>query len=332
MDWTPVIDWLLEHGGRILLIIALSVALYYLLKHFIPAVVKRLLTRPSVRRALTKRAAKKLEEEVEKRVHTLTSVFVSTGIVLIIICALFAILAEVGVNISAALAGLGIVGIAVGFGAQTLIRDLISGILIILEDQYRVGDWVQIAGIGGLVEEINLRRTVVRDFDGTVHSVPNSEIKVASNFTKEWARVNMNISVGYGEDLRHVIEVVNRVGIEMAEDPDWAPIILKAPQALRVDAFEDSGIAIRVLGETKQMQQWAVMGELRLRLKKAFDEENIEIPWPHTKVFFGNAPGEISSKEHVEQKPPSPRPSKRKRPTILAPEDEGEGEGGGEGG
>ena len=332
MDWTPVINWLSEHGGRILLIIALSLAFYYLLKHFVPAVVKRLLTRPSVRRALTKRAAKKLEEEVERRVNTLTSVFVSTGIAFIIICGLFAILAEIGVNISAALAGLGIVGIAVGFGAQTLIRDLIGGILILLENQYGVGDVVQIAGIGGLVEEVNLRRTVLRDFDGTVHSVPNGEIKVASNYTKEWARVNMNISVGYGEDLGHVIEVINRVGTEMAEDPDWAPLILKAPQALRVDAFEDSGIAIKILGDTKRMQQWAVMGELRLRLKKAFDEEGIEIPWPHTKVFFGNAPGEISSKEHVEQKPPSPQPSKRKRPAILAPEDEGEGKGGGEGG
>jgi len=328
MDWTPVINWLSEHGGRILLIIALSLAFYYLLKHFVPAVIRRLLARPSVRQALTKRVAKKLEEEVEKRVHTLTSAFVSTGTVLIIIGALFTILAEIGVNISAALAGLGIVGIAVGFGAQTLIRDLISGILILLENQYGVGDWVQIAGIGGLVEEVNLRRTVVRDFDGTVHSVPNGEIKVASNYTKEWARVNMNISVGYSEDLGHVIEIINRVGTEMAEDPDWAPVILKAPQALRVDAFEDSGIAIRILGETKQMQQWAVMGELRLRLKEVFDKEGIEIPWPHTKVFFGNAPGEISSKEHVEQRLPSPLPSKRKRPAIVVPEDEGEGEGG----
>jgi len=333
MDWTPVINWLSEHGGRILLIIALSVAFYYLLKHFIPAVIKRLLARPSVRRALTKRAAKKLEEEVERRVHTLTSIFVSTGIVLIIICALFATLAEVGVNISAALAGLGVVGIAVGFGAQSLIQDLISGILIILEDQYRVDDVVKIAGIAGLVQEINLRRTVLRDLDGTVYSIPNGEIKIARNYTKEWARVNMNISVGYGEDLGHVIEVINRVGTEIAEDPDWAPVILKAPQALRVEAFENSGIAIKILGETKQMQQWAVMGELRLRLKKAFDEENIEIPWPHTKVFFGNAIPEAGVKELIEQRLPAttttPQPSKRKRPTVLAPEDEGEGEGDG---
>jgi len=336
MNWTPIVSWLSQHGVRILLIVALSLALYYLLRHFVPAVMKRLLTRPSVREALTKRAAKKLEEEVEKRVNTLTSVFVSTGIVFIIICGLFAILAEIGVNISAALAGLGVVGIAVGFGAQTLIRDLIGGSLILMENQYRVGDWVQIAGIGGLVEEINLRRTVVRDFDGTVHSVPNGEIKVASNYTKEWARVNMNISVGYGEDLGHVIEVINRVGTEMAEDPGWAPLILKAPQALRVDAFEDSGIAVRILGETKQMQQWAVMGELRLRLKRAFDEEDIEIPWPHTKLFFGNAPGDAGIKQLAEKKPPAatptPQPSKRKKHTQLAPEYEAEGEGGDGGG
>lgn len=332
MDWAPIVGWLWEHGGRILLIIALSLAMYYLLRHFVPVIVKTLQTKPSIREALTKRAAKKLEEETEKRVNTLTAVFVSTGGVLLIIGALFTILAEIGVNISAALAGLGVAGIAIGFGAQTLIRDLINGILILLEDQYRVGDVVQVAGIAGFVQEINLRRTVLRDFDGTVHSVPNGEIKVASNYTKEWARVNLNISVGYGEDLDHVIEVINRVGKELAEDPNWAPLILKAPQALRVDAFEDSGIAIKILGETKQMQQWAVTGELRLRLKKAFDEEGIEIPWPHTKVFFGNAPGDAGVKELVEKKPPaappSPQPSKRKRRTQLAPEYKAEGEGG----
>jgi small conductance mechanosensitive channel len=135
---------------------------------------------------------------------------------------------------------------------------------------------------------VSLRRTVLRDLDGIVHSVPNSEVKVASNFTKEWSRVNMNISVGYGEDLNHVIEVINRVGEGITEDPYWGQFILKAPQVLRVDAFEDSGIAIKILGDTKPLCQWDVMGELRLRLKKAFDEAGIEIPWPHIKVYFGN--------------------------------------------
>jgi len=100
----------------------------------------------------------------------------------------------------------------------------------------------------------------------------------------------MNVSVAYGEDLSHVIEVINKVGKEITADPRWQPLILKAPQVLRVDAFEDSGIAIKIVGETKPLSQWDVMGELRLRLKKAFDSEGIEIPWPHTKVFFGNSP------------------------------------------
>jgi moderate conductance mechanosensitive channel len=126
-----------------------------------------------------------------------------------------------------------------------------------------------------------------------VHSVPNGEIRVASNLTKGWSRVNLNIGVGYGTDLEKAIAVINRVGKELSEDPAWSAQILKPPQVLRVDNLGDSAIDIKILGDTKPMQQWAVTGELRLRLKKAFDEENIEIPWPHTKVYFGNAP-EIS--------------------------------------
>ena len=126
--------------------------------------------------------------------------------------------------------------------------------------------------------------------DGVVHSVPNGEIRVASNYTKEWSRVNMNISVAYDTDLKHAIEVINRVGNELAEDPDWMGAILTPPRALRVDNLGESGIDIKILGETKPMRQWDVMGELRLRLKKAFDVEGIDIPYPHTKVYFGNAP------------------------------------------
>jgi len=200
------------------------------------------------------------------------------------------ILSEVGINITPLIAGFGIAGLAVGFGAQSLVRDIIAGLFILLENQYSVGDWVQIAGIGGGVEEINLRRTVLRDFDGTVHTVPNGEIRVASNFTKEWARVNLNISVAYGEDLDRVIEVLNRIGKEMAEEEYWGSLLLSPPQVLRIDNLGDSGIEIRILGTTKAMKQWEVTGELRKRIKKTFDEEGIEIPWPHTKVYFGSAP------------------------------------------
>jgi small conductance mechanosensitive channel len=239
------------------------------------------------------------ETEIKKRCDTLSSVFVNTGIVIIAIIAIFTILPEFGVNIAAMLAGLGIVGIAVGFGAQGLIRDVFSGIFILLEDQYRIGDVVNVAGIGGLVEEINLRRTVLRDLDGIVHSIPNGEIKVASNFTKGYSRVNLNISVAYGEDLDYVIEVINRVCKEMAEDPKWSTDFVSMPQVLRVDKLGDSGIDIKILGDTKPIRQWDIMGELRLRLKRTFDEEGIEIPWPHTKVYFGNSPQAVIGKGRV---------------------------------
>ena len=317
MDWTPVIDWLSQHGGRILLIVAISVALYFLLRHFVPVVIRR-----TVSRAMKGHPAR----EKKKRADTLSAVFTTTGVIAIAVVAIFTILAEVGISVAPALAGLGVAGIAIGFGAQSLVKDIFNGLFILLENQYGVGDWVQIAGTVGLVEEITLRRTVIRDLDGIVHSVPNGEIGVATNFTKDWGRVNMNISVGYGEDLDHVIEVINRVGKELAEDSDWASEITQAPHVLRVDAFEDSGIAIKILGTTEPLSQWNVMGELRLRLKRVFDEENIEIPWPHTKVFFGNVPTEAGIKELVEPKPLSPPPSKRKRRVEVAPEEEGEGE------
>jgi small-conductance mechanosensitive channel len=171
-----------------------------------------------------------------------------------------------------------------------VVKDVLAGLFIIMENQYRKGDVIKIAGESGTVEEINLRRTVMRDVDGVYHVVPNGEIRVASNYTKQWARVNMNISVSYDTDLDHAIRVIDRVGKELAEDPIWLPFIITPPKAIRVDNLGDSGIDIKIRGETKPSRQWDVSGELRLRLKKAFDKEKIEIPWPHTKIYFGNQP------------------------------------------
>jgi len=313
MDWTALTSWLLEHGPRILLIIVISVILYYLMRHFVPVMVKRTVSRTM---------AGKPKTAITKRTTTLSDVFIETGMAFVGIVAIFMIVSELGINIAPALAGLGVAGIAVGFGAQTLVKDIFNGVLILLENQYGIGDVVKIAGIEGLVKDITLRRTVLRDLDGIVHSIPNSEVAVASNYTKEWSRVNMNISVGYGEDLDHVIQVINKVGKEIAEDPDWAQRILKAPEVLRVDEFGDSGIVIKILGETKPLEQWDVMGELRLRLKKVFDKEGIEIPWPHIKLFFGNAP-ESKGKESVEGKlpvsPPAKQSSEKRRRKKLPP-------------
>jgi small conductance mechanosensitive channel len=227
---------------------------------------------------------------MKKRADTLKRVFLGIGRVLIVLLILFLVLSEFNVPIGPILAGFGVAGIAVGFGAQYLIRDLIAGVFILMENQYRVGDVAKVSDIAGLVEEVSLRKTVLRDLDGIVHHVPNGEIKVASNYTRHFSRVNLNISVAYGTDLDHAISVINRIGKELAADSNWSERIRTAPQVLRVDKLGDSGIDIKILGEVKPIEQWNVMGELRYRLKKAFDAEGIEIPWPHTKVYFGNAP------------------------------------------
>jgi small conductance mechanosensitive channel len=230
------------------------------------------------------------KEGIKKRTDTLLSVFMGAGKIFIVVVIVFMVLSELDVPIAPILASFGIAGIAVGFGAQYLIRDLIAGIFILLENQYRVGDVARIADIAGLVEEVNLRKTVLRDLDGIVHHVPNGEIKVASNFTRKFSRVNLNISVGYGTDLDHAISVINRVGQGLAADEYWGKLIIKAPQVLRVDNLGDSGIDIKILGDVKPIKQWDIMGELRKRIKKVFDEEGIEIPWPHVKLYFGESP------------------------------------------
>ncbi len=305
MNWTPIIDWFNLHGWKILLIVVVAVALYFLLRRFIP---------PIFTRTMMTRMRGHPETAIQKRVTTLSRISVNAGMVIIIIIALFTILDELGVPIAAALAGFGIAGIAIGFGAQSLVRDIISGLFILLENQYCVGDVVRIADIAGLVEEITLRRTVLRDLDGIVHSIPNGEVKVASNFTKEWSRANMIVSVAYKEDLDRVIEILRNLWKELKNDPKWGEFILKEePLLVRVDEFGDSGISIRLTGETKPIKQWDVMGEVRRRLKRIFDEEGIEIPWPHTKVYFGNIPEQmIREAEHIPQAS-SPRRKAPKR-------------------
>jgi len=288
LSWATVVNWLASHGIRILIIVAVGAVLWFALNKFLP---------PIVRRAVARTKYKESKEGIEKRTNTLLSIFKGVGRVFIIIVTIVMILSEVGVPVAPVLAGFGIVGLAIGFGAQYLIKDLIAGTFILLENQYRVGDVARVADITGLVEEITLRKTVLRDLDGVVHHVPNGEIRVASNFTRHFARVNLDVSVAYNTDLDHAMSVINRVGKELAEDENWRNVIKSPPQVLRVNNLGSSGIDIKIIGDVKPMQQWAVMGELRLRLKKAFDAEGIEIPWPHTKVYFGNPLPESPKKD-----------------------------------
>ena len=289
MDWTPVTDWLLQHGTRILIILLIGTGLWFSLK-------KLLL--PLVRRTVTRTREKESKAGMEKRTKTLVGVFMTAGKISIGIIIIFMILSELDIPIGPALASLGIVGVAVGFGAQWLIRDLIAGTFILMENQYRVGDVIRVAGVAGGVEEVSLRKTVLRDLDGIVHNVPNGEIRVASNFTRHWSRAHLNISVAYKEDLDRVMAIIRKTWEEIAADPDWGSFLIsKTPWLLRVDAFGDSGIVIKVVGETQPIKQWDVMGELRRRIKKTFDEEGIEIPWPHTKVYFGNSPEQAAAEK-----------------------------------
>jgi len=268
-------DWLLDHGIVIGIIALVVIVASILLNIIVPRL---------VRATAERRLADKPDEEIQQRIDTLSHFFTRSGGSLFILLGFFMMLPELGVNIAPLLAGAGIAGIAVGFGAQSLVKDFFSGIFILIDNQYGKGDVVEIAGISGVVQDVGLRRTVVRDINGGVHFVPNGEIVVASNFTEDFSRVNLNVGVSYSEDLEHVMDVIDRVGEELAADVDWAEQIISPPKALRVDNFGDSSIDIKILGDTRVSQQWAVMGELRLRLKKAFDAEGIEIPYPHTQL------------------------------------------------
>ncbi|MCH8238169.1 MAG: mechanosensitive ion channel, partial [Proteobacteria bacterium] len=164
---------------------------------------------------------------------------------------------------------------------QSLVKDVIAGLFILIENQYGKGDVVTIAGVGGTVEDVNLRRTLIRDLDGTQHSIPNGEIVVASNKTQVFSRLNEVIGVSYGDDLEQVFNVINKVSEEMAAEPEWSEAIISAPTVWGVDGFGDSSVDIRVVGDTQPGQQWAVAREFRRRIKYAFDAEGIEIPYPH---------------------------------------------------
>jgi moderate conductance mechanosensitive channel len=265
-----IVPWLMTNGVKIIVLVIGAFILNKIIVKFIEKAV-RIAVRPE------KHLSKEAEE---KRENTLIQIFTTTTKITMITITSLMVLNEFGIEIGPILAAAGIVGLAFGFGGQYLIRDIIAGLFIILENQYRIGDVVKFDSTGGTVEEISLRKTTLRDIDGTVHHVPHGEIKTVSNLSKDYARVNLDMGVGYGSNLEHVIEVINRTGNELANDPKWKFFIIKAPQFLRVNDFADSAIMMKILGETLPHRQFEVTGELRKRLKIAFDQEGIEIPFP----------------------------------------------------
>ena len=269
-----IIPWITNHGPKILAIIVFALLLKRFGKVFIEKIIRRVVYSDSITE----------KESEKKREDTLIRIFSSFLDVLIWILTVSMILQEIGIAVGPLLAAAGIAGIAFGFGGQYLIRDLITGIFIIMENQYRIGDVVCFDGTCGSVEDISMRMTTLRDLDGVVHHVPHGEIKKVSNLSKYFARINLDIGVSYNSNLEKVIKVINKVGEALAKDPEWRDDILKTPQFLRVNDFAESAIIVKIAGETKSLKQWAVTGELRKRLKMAFDKEKIEIPFPQRVV------------------------------------------------
>jgi small-conductance mechanosensitive channel len=230
---------------------------------------------------------KAMDEEYRKRADTLSAVVGYLLSTTVIVVAVVMILAELAIDIGPVLAAAGVVGIAVGFGAQHLVQDVISGFFILLDDQIRVGDVVQIADKGGLVEHLNLRVVVLRDLAGNVHYVRNGKIDVVTNMTKDYSRYVFDIGVAYREDVDEIIRVVRQIDEELRSDPEFESDILEPIEILGLDQFADSAVIIKARTKTKPIKQWSVAREFNRRLKKKFDEKGIEIPFPHVTLYMG---------------------------------------------
>jgi len=221
---------------------------------------------------------------VRRRADTMAATMAWVAQIFLLVLGTSLVLSEFGFDITAVAAGLGIAGLGLGLGAQSLVRDVINGMFILIEDQFGVGDVVQLSTtnghtISGAVEEVNPRRTVLRDLSGNVHVVPNSAIVVATNMTQDFSRINLDVAVAYEEDLEQVIAIINGECAGLAADfPDD---ILKQPSVLRVDDLAASGVTIKVTGDVRVGRQWDLTGVLRRRIKDRFDREEIEIPYPH---------------------------------------------------
>lgn len=272
--WLLVSTWLLKHGLKILLIIILALLALHI-------------SRVLANRIFAVFRKTRLETEMQKRADTLSSLLRYIMQTVILVVALIMILGELGIEVGPVLAAAGIIGLAVGFGAQHLVQDIISGFFILMEDQIRVGDVVQISGRGGLVEKVNLRMVILRDMAGNVHYIRNGQIDIVTNMTKDYSRYVFNIGVAYRENVDEVMKVIRMVGEELEHDPEYRDDILEPLEIMGLDEFAQSAVIIKARIKTKPIKQWRVGREFNRRLKIRFDEQDIEIPYPHLTLYQG---------------------------------------------
>jgi moderate conductance mechanosensitive channel len=219
------------------------------------------------------------QSELEKRAATLSRILRQAAAVFVWGTAAMLVLSELGVSIGPILAGASIAGVAVGFGAQTLVKDMIAGFFILLENQFRVHDVIAVAGVSGTVEAINLRTTILRDVEGRVHVIPNGSISVVTNFTSGWSCAVLDVGTAYGEDTDRVLAVLRGVGEEIENDPVFGKKLLGKFEYPGIETLGESSVVLRMTVRTLPQERWSVQRELRARVKKAFDESGIEIPF-----------------------------------------------------
>jgi len=277
-DWSA--DWesfVRKDVPKILLVLAVATVLARLLKLATArlAQLSRRETLPTALRA--------------QQLRTLAGVFNSVGIAIIVFIAAMEILPVLGINMGPLLASAGVAGLAIGFGAQTLVRDVINGFFILMENQYDVGDVVRIGGVAGTVESMTLRRTTLRDDTGAVHIIPNSEIKIVSNLTRDWAQMALHISVDYRENSDRIVELLKQVGADLRNDPQFAELLMAEPQVPGIERVADGEVDYLMLVKTRPGQQYAVSRELRRRIKECFQKNNVQ-PGNPARVFVLERP------------------------------------------
>jgi small conductance mechanosensitive channel len=226
-----------------------------------------------------------------QQLRTLASVLNSIGIAIIVFLAAMQILPLLGVNMGPLLAGAGVAGLAIGFGAQTLVHDVINGFFILMENQYDVGDVVRIGGVAGAVESMSLRRTTLRDETGAVHIIPNSEIKIVSNLTRDWAQVALHISVDYRENSDRILELLKQVGQELRHDPVYGALVVADPEVPGIERVAGGEVDYLMLVKTRPGQQWTVSRQLRRRIKECFQKNNVQPGNPARVYVLEGPPG-----------------------------------------
>ncbi len=300
-DWTGsdrFADWADVLIGKPLAIIGLLL-LGFVVRWVLHRVVERI-ARRAEKGVLPERIDPATAARRAQRAETMAGIFQSVITVIVIAVVGTMILSEIGVNIAPIIASAGIIGIALGFGAQSLVRDFLAGIFIFMEDQYGVGDVVDLGEASGSVEAVTLRMTRLRDVNGVVWFVPNGEIMRVGNMSKNWSRAVIDVGVGYSEDLARVQQVLREIAHDLWEDEDFQGIIIEEPEVTGVEMLAADSVTVRVMVKTAPLEQWGVARALRQRIKARFDHEGIEIPFAQRVVWHredrrtpaeGGAPG-----------------------------------------